>query len=73
MTSKRKATGVTKNTFRSAYNLGNENYSETFTDGITEQHHTDQCDINKILAQFMETGIMPQTKAKNYYAMFQTT
>ena len=55
MTTKRKATGIPKNTFRSAYNLGNENYSETFTDGITEQHHTDQCDINKILAQFMET------------------
>ena len=67
MTTKRKATGVPKNTFRSAYNLGNENYSETFTDGITEQHHTDQCDINKILAQFMETGIMPQTKANPQY------
>jgi hypothetical protein len=67
MTTKRKATGVPKNTFRSAYNLGNEDYSETFTDGITEQHHTDQCDINKILAQFMETGIMPQTKANPQY------
>jgi len=65
MTTKRKATGVPKNTFRSAYNLGNEIYSETFNDGITEQHHTDQCDINKILAQFMETGIMPQTKNAN--------
>ncbi|AXL14786.1 internal scaffolding protein [Microviridae sp.] len=64
---KRKATGVPKNTFRSAYNLGNEDYSETFNDGITEQHHTDQCDINKILAQFMETGIMPQTKANPQY------
>ena len=65
MTTKRKATGVTKNTFRSAYNLGNEDYSETFNDGITEQHHTDQCDINKILAQFMETGIMPNPKYAN--------
>ena len=64
---KRKATGVPKNTFRSAYNLGNEDYSETFNDGITEQHHTDQCDINKILAQFMETGIMPQQKANPQY------
>jgi len=64
---KRKATGVPKNTFRSAYNLGNEDYSETFNDGLTEQHHTDQCDINKILAQFMETGIMPQTKANPQY------
>ncbi len=67
MTTKRKATGIPKNTFRSAYNLGNEDYSETFNDGITEQHHTDQCDINKILAQFMETGIMPQTKANPQY------
>jgi len=68
MTTKRKATGIKKNVFRSAYNLGNENYSESFTDGMTEQHHTDACDINKILAQFMETGIMPQTKANPQYA-----
>ena len=67
MTTKRKATGIPKNTFRSAYNLGNENYSETFSEGITEQHHTETCDINKILAQFMETGIMPQTKANPQY------
>ncbi len=65
MTTKRKATGIQKNTFRSAYNLGNEDYSQSFTDGLTEQHHTDTCDINKILAQFMETGIMPQTKQTN--------
>ena len=63
MTTKRKATGIPKNTFRSAYNLGNEDYSQSFTDGLTEQHHTDTCDINKILAQFMETGIMPNTNA----------
>jgi len=68
MTTKRKATGVPKNTFRSAYNLGNEDYSQSFTDGLTEQHHTDTCDINKILAQFMETGIMPQTNANPQYA-----
>ena len=67
LTTKRKATGIPKNTFRSAYNLGNEDYSEKFNDGLTEQHHTDQCDINKILAQFMETGIMPQTKANPQY------
>ena len=67
MTTKRKATGIPKNTFRSAYNLGNEDYSQSFTDGLTEQHHTDQCDINKILAQFMETGILPQSKANPQY------
>ena len=67
MTTKRKATGITKNTFRSAYNLGNEDYSQSFTDGLTEQHHKDTCDINKILAQFMETGIMPQTNANPKY------
>ena len=67
MTTKRKATGIPKNTFRSAYNLGNEDYSQSFTDGLTEQHHTDTCDINKILAQFMETGIMPKTNANPQY------
>ena len=67
MSIKRKATGIPKNTFRSAYNLGNEDYSQSFTDGLTEQHHTDSCDINKILAQFMETGIMPQTNANPQY------
>ena len=67
MTTKRKATGIKKQTFRSAYNLGNEDYSQSFTDGLTEQHHTDQCDINKILAQFMETGIMPGTNANPQY------
>ena len=67
MTTKRKATGIKKQTFRSAYNLGNEDYSQSFTDGLTEQHHTDTCDINKILAQFMETGIMPQTNANPQY------
>jgi len=67
MTTKRKATGIKKQTFRSAYNLGNEDYSQSFTDGLTEQHHTDTCDINKILAQFMETGIMPKTNANPQY------
>ena len=67
MTTKRKATGIKKQTFRSAYNLGNEDYSQSFTDGLTEQHHKDTCDINKILAQFMETGIMPQTNANPKY------
>ena len=67
MTTKRKATGIPKNSFRSAYNLGNEDYSQSFNDGLTEQHHTDTCDINKILAQFMETGIMPQTNANPQY------
>jgi len=67
MTTKRTATGIKKQTFRSAYNLGNEDYSQSFTDGLTEQHHTDTCDINKILAQFMETGIMPKTNANPQY------
>jgi hypothetical protein len=55
-------TRIKKHTFRTAYNLGNENYSETHAnDGLTEQHHANDCDINKILSQFMETGILPQT------------
>ena len=64
MTTKRKATGVIKHTFRSAYNKGNEKYSHDFPNGITEQYHNDSCDINQILAQFMETGIMPPTNQR---------
>ena len=52
--------------FRTAYNLGNENYSELHNDdGLTEQHHAETCDINKILAQFMETGILPTSTNKD--------
>jgi len=28
-------------------------------DGITEQHHTESCDVNKILATYMKTGVLP--------------
>lgn len=59
----RKSTGIKKHTFRSAYNTGNGNYSESHNnDGLTEQSHGPSCDINLILAQFMETGIMPNMK-----------
>jgi hypothetical protein len=64
MTTKRKATGVRKHTFRSAYNAGTEDYSELHNPkhALTEQSHQNSCDINLILAQFMETGIMPNMK-----------
>jgi len=64
MTTKRKATGVRKRTFRSAYNVGTQDYSEIHNpkDALTEQSHKDECDINLILAQFMETGLMPNMK-----------
>ena len=54
--------------FRSAYNTGNENYTELHNDdGLTEQHHAESTNINKILAQFMETGILPtSTKDAQY-------
>jgi transcription initiation factor IIE alpha subunit len=52
--------------FRTAYNTGIENYSEIHNDdGLTEQHHAETCDINKILAQFMETGILPTSTNKD--------
>ena len=28
-------------------------------DGITEQNHTELCDVNTILATYMKTGVMP--------------
>ena len=54
--------------FRTAYNTGTENYSETHCDdGLTEQHHAETTDINKILAQFMETGILPTSTKEAQY------
>ncbi len=67
MTTKRKATGIKKQTFRSAYNVGTSDYSEIHNPNhaLTEQSHKESCDINKILAQFMETGLMPNIKNKD--------
>ena len=57
-----------KQKFRTAYNTGNENYTELHNDdGLTEQHHAENCDINKILAQFMETGILPTSTREPVY------
>jgi phage internal scaffolding protein len=28
-------------------------------DGLTEQHHSEQCDVNTILATYMKTGVLP--------------
>jgi hypothetical protein len=36
-------------------------------DGITEQHHTEACDINTILATYMKTGIIPPTDPNAQY------
>jgi phage internal scaffolding protein len=64
----RKSTGIKKHVFRTAYNPGdNKIYQIAATDGITEQHHSETCDINKILATFMQTGIMPPTNTNPQY------
>jgi hypothetical protein len=68
MATKRKATGIKKQTFRSAYDLGDYDFSETFDkNGLTEQHHKDSCDINFILAQFQATGIAPHMNNNEQY------
>lgn len=68
MATKRKATGIKKQTFRSAYNLGDYDFSETFDkNGLTEQHHKESCDINFILAQFQATGIAPHMEDNQQY------
>jgi hypothetical protein len=69
LTTKRKATGVRKHTFRSAYNVGSEDYSELHNPkhALTEQEHLHDCDINRILAQFLETGMMPNLKKEPQY------
>lgn len=70
VTNKRKLTvknSYPKNIFRSAYNHGTEDYSELHNPkhALTEQSHKSSCDINLILAQFMETGIMPNMKTND--------
>lgn len=67
MTTKRKSTGIKKNHFRSAYDVGNLDYSELHNPehALTEQSHKSSCDINLILAQFIETGLMPNIKNPN--------
>ena len=60
-------TKKTQPKFRSTYNTGTLDYGITHTDGKTEQHHTNACDINLILAQFMDTGIMPPTNTSPQY------
>jgi hypothetical protein len=60
-------TKKTQPKFRSTYNTGTLDYGITHTDGKTEQHHKNACDINLILAQFMETGIMPPTNTSPQY------
>ena len=54
-----------KHQMRSAYS---EHKPSTIIcdDGITEQHHTPECDVNTILATYMKTGILPpiDTNAK---------
>ncbi|AXQ65708.1 MAG: internal scaffolding protein [Microviridae sp.] len=36
-------------------------------DGITEQHHTEQCDVNNILATYLKTGIIPPSDPNAQY------
>jgi hypothetical protein len=55
-----------KHQMRSAYS---EPIRTTITcnDGITEQHHAEQCDVNNILATYMKTGTLPPTDPNANY------
>jgi phage internal scaffolding protein len=47
-----------KHNMRSAYSVKNSN-PIICNDGITEQHHSAECDVNNILATYMKTGVLP--------------
>jgi phage internal scaffolding protein len=55
-----------KHQMRSAYG---EPKAVTITcdDGITEQHHSDECNVNNILATYMKTGLMPSIDPNAQY------
>ena len=47
-----------KHYMRSAYGEAKPS-TITCDDGITEQHHSKQCDVNTILSTYMKTGVIP--------------
>ena len=57
---------VIKHTMRSAYMQPNRS-TITCNDGLTEQHHAEECDVNKILATYMKTGQLPQSDPNAQY------
>ena len=55
-----------KHNMRSAYSIP---ISSTIIcdDGITEQHHAVDCDVNNILATYMKTGLLPAIDSNANY------
>lgn len=47
-----------KHNMRSAYSRPKPSIIKC-DDGITEQHHSEECDVNNILATYMKTGVLP--------------
>ena len=55
-----------KHQMRSAY-AEPKSSSIICDDGITEQHHTEQCDVNTILSTYMKTGVLPPIDSNAQY------
>ena len=57
------STNFIKYNMRSAYgktkNARPKRLKINCDDGITEQHHSDECNVNTILATYMKTGVIP--------------
>ena len=71
MTTKKKNTInkpiVATRAFRSAYSVKERLRMHTGK-GLTEQHHKDQCDVNKILSNYIKNGVLNhQRDYKGYY------
>ena len=40
----------------------------TCDDGLTEQHHSDECNVNTILSTYMKTGLLPSIDPNANYS-----
>ncbi len=58
---------VATRSFRSAYSIKPRSQMNTGSISLTEKHHKDECDINKILARYVKTGVITHGKTLTGY------
>jgi len=58
---------VATRSFRSAYSIKPRSQMNTGSISLTEKHHKDECDINKILGRYLKTGVITHGKTLTGY------
>ena len=58
---------VATRSFRSAYSIKPRSQMNTGSISLTEKHHKDECDINKILSRYLKTGVITHGKTLTGY------